>query len=140
MPYFRVFLAYNLKKLLSHSPSNWSQIKTFHEIMKKTKFGTKNALFRYFWARIFKKLLSYLTSAPSNLSICKILRKNNFVYIWDKKCLIWAFSGQCFKKIMSYLKSAPLNLSNSKLFQEKKSLNLALKIPYFIFRYFWARI
>ena len=29
---------------------------------------TKNALFVYFWARISEKLLSYLKSAPSNLS------------------------------------------------------------------------
>ena len=39
------------------------------------KFGTKSALFGYFWARIRKKLLSYLKSAPSNLSNCKILQK-----------------------------------------------------------------
>ena len=33
------------------------------------KFGTKNALFGYFWARILEELLSYLSylkSAPSN--------------------------------------------------------------------------
>ena len=34
-------------------------------------FGTKNYLFRYFWARIFKELLSYLKSAPQ---ICKIAK------------------------------------------------------------------
>ena len=39
------------------------------------KFGTKSILFWYFWARVLKKLLSYLKSAPSNLSNCKILRK-----------------------------------------------------------------
>ena len=39
------------------------------------KFGTKSALFGYFWARIRKKLLPYLKSAPSNLSNCKILQK-----------------------------------------------------------------
>ena len=96
MPYFRGFLAYNLKKLLSHSPSNWSRITTFHEIMKMAKFGTKNALFWYFWARIFKKLLSYLKSAPSNLSICKILRKTILsifghfrASVLKKSCHIW---------------------------------------------------
>ena len=31
--------------------------------MKIPKFGTKNVLFSYFWARTFKKLLSYLKSA-----------------------------------------------------------------------------
>ena len=43
---------------------------------KMPKFGTKNAFFGYFWARILKKLLSYLKSASSHLSICKIPRKN----------------------------------------------------------------
>ena len=38
--------------------------------------GTKNALFGYFLVRILKKLLSYLKSALSNLSTCKISRKN----------------------------------------------------------------
>ena len=51
-------------------------IANFREIMKMPKFGTKNASCGYFWARILKKLLSYLKSAPSNLSNCKILRKN----------------------------------------------------------------
>ena len=32
------------------------------------KFGTKNVLFGYFWARILQRLLPYLKSAPSNLS------------------------------------------------------------------------
>ena len=32
------------------------------------KFGTKNDLFRYFWTKIFKKVMSYLKSAPSRLS------------------------------------------------------------------------
>ena len=29
----------------------------FREKMKMSKFGTKNALFRYFWARIFNPLM-----------------------------------------------------------------------------------
>ena len=50
------------------------------------KFETKNVLFEYFWPKMpylgtfgqgFKKmLLSNLESASSNLSICKISRKN----------------------------------------------------------------
>ena len=40
------------------------------------KFGIKNTLFRYFyWARNFKTLLSYLKSAPLNLSNWKVLPK-----------------------------------------------------------------
>ena len=40
------------------------------------KFGAKSALFWYFWAGILKKPLSYLKSAPLDLSNCKILQKN----------------------------------------------------------------
>ena len=40
------------------------------------KFGIKYLLFRYFWERTLKELLSDMKSAPSNLSICKILQKN----------------------------------------------------------------
>ena len=39
------------------------------------KIGTNNALFGYFQARILQKLLSYLKSAPSNLSNRKIFAK-----------------------------------------------------------------
>ena len=45
------------------------------------KFGIKNTLLRYFWAEIFKKLLSYLKSAN-----CKFLRKSNFKLL-NKQCL-----------------------------------------------------
>ena len=67
-------------------------------------FGTKNVLFGYFRARILKKLLSYLKSAPSNLSNCKILRKTKNAQIWDQKCLIWVFLGKNLKRLLSYLK------------------------------------
>ena len=35
----------------------------FRPKLKLLKFGTKNALFGYFWATILKELLSYLKSA-----------------------------------------------------------------------------
>ena len=37
------------------------------------KFGNKNALHGYFWGQNFKKLLSYLKSAPSVLSKYELL-------------------------------------------------------------------
>ena len=51
---------------------------------KMPKFGTKNTLSVYFWARILKKLLSDLKLAPSNLSICKILRKKKCINLGPK--------------------------------------------------------
>ena len=53
-----------------------SVIAKFREETKMTNFGTKSALFGYFWVRVLKKLLSYLKSAPSNWSICKISQKS----------------------------------------------------------------
>ena len=77
------------------------------------KFGTTNAIFWYFWAKILKKLLSHLKSSSSNLSIGKTSRKNNNAQIWDQKCLIWVFLSQNFKKLLPYLKSVPSNLSKN---------------------------
>ena len=52
---------------------------SFVQKIKILKFGTKNALCGYFWARILEKLLSYLKSALSNSSICKISQKTKNV-------------------------------------------------------------
>ena len=77
------------------------------------KFGTTNAIFWYFWAKILKKLLSHLKSSSSNLSICKTSRKSNNAQIWAKNALFGYFLGQNFKKLLSYFKSAPSNLSKN---------------------------
>ena len=53
----------------------------FREIRKMLKFGPKNVLVRYFWARISKKLLSYYNSAPSNLSDSKFCGKNAYICV-----------------------------------------------------------
>ena len=58
----------------------------------------------------FKKLLSYLKSAPSTLSNCKILQNNKNAKIWDPKRHIWVILGQNFKTLFSYLKPATSNL------------------------------
>ena len=94
--------------------------------MKMYIFGTKNALFGYFWVKILKKLLSYLISAPSNLSNCNTSRKNKNFYIWEQKCFIWIFLAWNLKKILTYLKPA----DKMTKFGTKNDL----------FGYFWARI
>ena len=56
-------LGSNFQKLLSYlksAPMKLSLIVIFHERIKTPKFGTKNGLFGYFWARILKQLLSHL--------------------------------------------------------------------------------
>ena len=48
----------------------------FGEEVKMLKFWTKSGLLGHVCARISEKLLSYLKITPTNLSTCKILRKN----------------------------------------------------------------
>ena len=86
---FGYFWARILKKtivIFEISAFELVRLQTFMKKQKCLNFGPKmpylgfleqKCLFGYFWARIFKKLLSYLKSAHSNLSICEISRKNN---------------------------------------------------------------
>ena len=68
------------------------------EIMKMTKFGTKSALFGYFWTRILKLLSSYLKSAPSNFANSKILRKKQKHLNLGKKMPYLSILGVELKK------------------------------------------
>ena len=54
---------------------------------------TKNILSGYFWARFLKKLLPYLKSAPSNLSICKISRKKQKMPKFGTKNVVFEYFG-----------------------------------------------
>ena len=111
-------------------------------------FLTKNTIFGYFWATILKELLSYFKSAPSNLNICKISRKNKNAKIWDQKYLIWIFLTKnaifgyfwttILKELSSYLKSAPSNLFTCKISRQNKNAKFGTKNAWFW--YFWARI
>ena len=51
-------------------------------------FLTKNALFGYFFARIKKKVLSYLKSPPSNLSIANLAKKRKCLNLGPKRCYL----------------------------------------------------
>ena len=56
------------------------------------KFVTKNTLVKYFWARlVFKKLLLYLKSAPSNLPNCKFCQKTKMFKFGTKNALFGYF-------------------------------------------------
>ena len=55
-------------------------------------------------------IFSYLKSAPSYLTKCKISMKNKNNKIKGQKCLIWVFLDQNFEKLLPYFKSAPSNL------------------------------
>ena len=102
----------------------------------------------YFWAGIWKKIFSYLKSAPSKLSKRKTWNKEN-AYILDRKCVIWVFLtekalfGHFWKrtlnKLLSDLKSGPSNLCIWKISQKKTKMpKLEIKNPWFM--NFCARI
>ena len=94
------------------------------------KFGTKNALFDYFYAR-FLKDYCHISNQHPRISLypdfakkqkCLYLRsKMSYLSIFDRKCLIMVFLSSNFKKLMSYLKSAPSNLSNCKVLRRNKN-------------------
>ena len=66
--------------------------------MKMPKFGIKNALFEYFWAKVLNKLLPYFKSAPSNLPKSKILRKNKNCLNLEPKMPYLSIFGLEFEK------------------------------------------
>ena len=96
---------------------------------KMPKFGTKmpylgifdqKCMISVFLGWNLKTILSYLKSAPSNLSNCKVLHK--------KKCLSFGpkmpdlgIVDWNLKTIFSYLKSPPSNLSDCKVFRKNKN-------------------
>ena len=132
MPKFRTknaLFGYFWAGILKNYCYIWNQhrqiflIAKFHGKTKMSKFGTKMAYLEIFdqkrliWkflARILNIILSYLKSALSNLSHCKILRKK-------QKCLIWVFLSWNFKKLLSYLKSASSNFPNCKISRKNKN-------------------
>ena len=68
------------------------------------KFGTKNALVRYFWSRISKQLLSYFKSAPSNWSNCKVSQKKtkNALNLGPKMPYLGIFGLEFENKIVGF--------------------------------------
>ena len=85
------FVIFEISVHLSHSP-HWNLPSCkICEKMKMPKFGTQNALFGYFWARISKSYFYISNQHPRVCLIAKFREKN--AKIWDQKCLIWVFSG-----------------------------------------------
>lgn len=86
---------------------------------KNFKSGTKEALFRYFWADIWKKLLLYLKSAPSKLSIPSFVQ-NKKLLIWEQKCLIWVFLTRNFENSCHICNQHPYVFQNANICEKKK--------------------
>ena len=79
-----------------------------------SKFGTKNALFGYFGARILKSYWNIWNQHPRISQIAKFYEKMKIPKFGNKNVLFGIF-GMEFKTILSYLKSALSNLSDWKI-------------------------
>ena len=111
MAYLDIFWA-KIKKNNYCCIWNWHTwiclIAKYCEIMKMPKFGTKSALFGYFWDRFLK---NYCRIWNQNLRICLLAKfceetkmfkfgtKNVlFEYFWPKMLYLDVFGSECFKK------------------------------------------
>ena len=99
--------------------------------IKILKFRTKNALFGYFWAGIWKTLFSYLKSALSNSSNCKFLKKTKMSKFGTKDVWFGYFWAGIWKQHPRICVIA--------------KYNEIIKMPKFgtksaLFGYFWATI
>ena len=105
-----------------------------------SKVGTKNVLVRYFWARISKKLLPQLKSAPSNLSNCKILKKKQkkhkfgtknvlLRYFWLKMSYLGIFRLELEKKCCHIWNQRPWICLAVKFGAKIKILKFETKMP-----------
>ena len=118
---------------MKSTPSNLSNCKIL-QTKKKLKFGTKNALFQYFWARIFKKLVvMFEISTLKFLSILQNFAKKQLCLNLAPKMLHLGIFGIVFKKNIVIFEISTLEFSNNKISQGKqKCLNIGPKMSYFI--------
>ena len=131
---------------MKSTPSNLSNC-TISQKNKMSKFGTKNALFgyfftkntlfEYFWARVFKH---YCHIWNQHLRIClitKLVKKQKYLnsrpkmlylHIFEQKCLIWVFLSKSFSKTIVILEISTFKFVYFQNFTEKqKCLNLGPK-------------
>ena len=108
-----VFLGYNFKRTIAiFEISNPSicLIAKCHELIKMPKFGTKTALFVYFWTRIFKNYSHIWNQHPQISETAKFSEEPKLSKFWTKNALFGYFWARILKEILSHLKSVRSNL------------------------------
>ena len=120
-----VFSDWNLKKI---------ETSVLEVRCKNPQIWNQKCLILLFWDWNFKKLLPYLKSAPSNLSNCKIVRKNKNAKFGTKNALFgyfWAIILKTYCHIWNQYHWICLIAKFCKKKQNKtKKTNLGPKIPY----------
>ena len=89
LPYLSIFrLKFEKEAIVTfEATSDFSKRESFVQNSKSLNLGPI-LFYLSVLGRNFKKLFSYLKSKPSNLSDCRIFRKNKNSWIWDQKSLI----------------------------------------------------
>ena len=93
------------------------QLIKFCENIITSKFWTKNALFGFFWARIWRCYSHIENLHPWIRLTAKFCKKTKMLKFWTKKAFLGYFCGAIWKKLLPYLKSASSNLPNCKILQ-----------------------
>ena len=135
-----VFLGWNLKTILSYLKPEFPKsnvmhsqiclIAKFHEKTKMPKFGTKNALFGYFWVRILKNYCHIWNQHPRIRIITKFGEKMKFPKFETKNALHEYFYARILKN-WYHIWNQHHRICLIANFQKKQKYpNLGPKMPY----------
>ena len=107
-----------ISSYLKSTPSNLSNCKILVKT-KMSKFGTKNALFGYFWLEFEKNIVIFEISSPEFVKLQNFVKKWKCLNVGQKMPCLGIFASlkifKHLKTILSYLKPAPSNLHNWKI-------------------------
>ena len=133
-------LGWNLRILLSHLklvPSNLSNC-IFPCKIKIPKFGTKNALFWYFWTGILKKYYHNWNQCPWIFLIAKFGAKTKILIFGTKNALFGYFKTRIWEQYSHIWNQRPWICIVVKFWEKMKMSKFGSKNA--LFGYFWAGI
>ena len=105
---------------------------------KNAKFGTKNALFGCFWARISKKLLSYWNQHHQICLFAKLHEKTKMPKFWTKNAWFGYFWIEIWKQYSHIWNQHPQICLTAKFWGKTKTPKFWTKMA--LFGYFWTKM
>ena len=138
------YLDWNLKKLMSYlksTPSNLSKYQKSSKtttITAATKNGTKNALFRHFWARILKNYCHIWNTHPQICLIVKFHEKTKLPKFGTKNALFGYFWARILENYCHIWNTHPQSCLMAKFCEKLKMCKFGTENA--LFGYFWAKM
>ena len=123
---------------ISNQRPRISLVAKFGAKTKILNFGPKMPCLGIFGQEFEKKLLSYWKSAPSNLAICKISRKNKNAEIWKQNAWFGYFWARILESYCHVLNQHLRICVIPKFCEETKMLRFGTKNA--LFEYFWPKM